>query len=632
MASQLARVCRHSTSVTITDPLVKYQSLVTTGVYCPDQSQHRLAKHLQKVYARLKDYTPSIEYQQRLKRITEITSKPEDEGPLLAVKNHPIWRNPLFKSLFTTPEGNDKMALIRILTSHEAALEIDSPKGLFLSGEVGTGKSMLISLLSEGLPTSRKKRWHFNTFMLYAFSQLENFRRSRPGMSGPDQEYSLIWLAKKLVEESPILFLDEFQLPDRATSKILSHLFIAFFQLGGVLIASSNRVPEELQNAIGIEYTAPARGGIIRNLFGGARVQGRGELFGSSSDFAAFLEVLKARCDFWHMEGATDWRRRDATLADGAEIAPRLDEEDKYPWPSRYFPSTDDETAWHQIWAPTESTPWQPASLVVYGRSITIPMQRDGHVYWDFEKLVESLGPADYVTMASNYHTFIIDNIPVLTTVKKNEARRFITLLDALYEAKCKLIVRAAAGPDDLFFPETRKSTPSIDGEVVNSDAIHSETVAEVYQDSSSPFRPNVSFYDTGSATSKYDPDQDSDFVLEESRIKEQEARKKLDFGNTSAFTGEDERFAYKRASSRLWEMCSEQWHARTGDWWQPLPVEARHWEAGTPSTPLRLQVENTIKTETDARMGPVVELEEPAGLSKWRVASLRKTDGSSKM
>ena len=255
-------------------------------------------------------------------------------------------------------------------------------------------------------------------------------------------------------------------------------------------------------------------------------------------------------------------------------------------------------------------------------------MHRDGHVYWDFEKLVESFGPADYVTMASNYHTFIVDNIPVLTTLKKNEARRFITLLDALYEAKCKLIVRAAAGPDDLFFPETRKpTTTTVDGQVVDADAIHSETVAEVYQDSSSPFRPNISFYDTGAATSKYDPDQDSDFGLEEARVKEQEARKKLDFGNTSAFTGEDERFAYKRASSRLWEMCSDHWHARTGDWWRPLPAEARHWEAGAPTKPMRLQLGDSVRKETDAKMGPSVELDEPAGLSRWRLDALRDTD-----
>ncbi|KAG7153173.1 hypothetical protein HYQ46_012310 [Verticillium longisporum] len=172
--------------------------------------------------------------------------------------------------------------------------------------------------------------------------------------------------------------------------------------------------------------------------------------------------------------------------------------------------------------------------------------------------------------MASTYHTFIIDNIPVLTVLQKNEARRFITvldalyeakllqknearrfitLLDALYEAKCKLVVRAARGPDELFFPDTRAlGRKDADGNpVVDADAIHSETIAEVYQDSSSPFRPNISFYDTASSTSKYDPDQDSDFGLNDAK----EKAKKVDFGNTSAFTGEDERRLVAAASSR---------------------------------------------------------------------------------
>ena len=133
---------------------------------------------------------------------------------------------------------------------------------------------MLIDLLADGLPNARKRRWHFNTFMLYAFSQLERFRRASPATASPDNEYSLLWLAKQLVEESPILFLDEFQLPDRAASKILSHLFIAFFQLGGVLVASSNRVPEELQKAIGVDYAAPPRGGFVRSSLVASRRRG----------------------------------------------------------------------------------------------------------------------------------------------------------------------------------------------------------------------------------------------------------------------------------------------------------------------------------------------------------------------
>src|SRR5687768_5686541 len=137
---------RFSTAVTITDPLVKYKSLVSTGIYAPDPAQYRLAHHLHKIYLRIKDYTPHTEYRERLNQVARLTerkpSEDEDDGRILALKHHSIWRNPLFKHLLSTPEGRDSLAMTRVLTNYETAMEIDSPKGLFLSGEVGTGKSM----------------------------------------------------------------------------------------------------------------------------------------------------------------------------------------------------------------------------------------------------------------------------------------------------------------------------------------------------------------------------------------------------------------------------------------------------------------------------------------------------------
>ncbi|CAG9999506.1 unnamed protein product [Clonostachys byssicola] len=637
---------RFSTAVTITDPLVKYQTAVSMGLYSPDPAQHRLAHHLQKLYRRIKDYRPQSEYRERLNQVARLTDpKPPadaDTSGMLALRNHPIWRNPLFKHLLTSPEGRESLALTRKLTSHEAAIDIDSPKGLFLSGEVGTGKSMLLDLLAEGLPTERKKRWHFNTFMLYVFSRLETFRKANPGTATDgDSEHSLLWMAKTLIEESPILFLDEFQLPDRAASKLLSHLFIAFFQLGGVLIASSNRMPEELQKAIGVDYTPTPSQGLIRKIFG-LGSGGKGELYGASSDFANFLEVLKARCDFWQMEGAQDWRRKEE-VTEKATVAPSSGPTSEAPYtstsapeepseediaqrkkPNHYHLTEDNEGAWRQrvqeAVGLSESTPipWSVSSLVVYGRKVQTPQHYNGFVFWEFDSLVESFGPADYITMASTYHTFIIDNVPVLTLSMKNEARRFITLLDALYEARCKLILRARNPPDDLFFPERRRRSAGAVGleNVIDEDddATYSETVAEVYQDQVSPFRPNVAYYDTQSSTAKYNPDQDSDFGLQ---------TKPINFTNTTAFTGEDERFAYKRAISRLWELCSSQWHSRTGDWWQPLPLEARHWEGGQPSQPQKFTI-SPRKPNAGEGMGQSVEVEEVAGLSKWRVEQLQ--------
>ncbi|KAI8669204.1 hypothetical protein NCS57_00734600 [Fusarium keratoplasticum] len=633
---------RFSTAVVITDPLVKYQTRVAAGLYAPDPAQHRLAWHLQKIYHRIKDYSPQAEYRQRLREVARLTEpkndQDEDDGNILALRNHSIWRNPLFKHLLTTPEGRESLALTRVLTNHETAIEIDSPKGLFLSGEVGTGKSMLLDLLADGLPTERKRRWHFNTFMLYIISQLEHHRKSHFGNTNNESDYSILWVAKKLVDESPILFLDEFQLPDRAASKILNHLFIAFFQLGGVLIASSNRMPEELQNATGVDYTPAPSKGLIRKFFG-ASVRARGELYGSTSDFANFLEVLKARCDFWQMEGARDWRRREETEApvtlagDAIEgevttveevVQDKPDQAIKKP--VNYYLSTDEDGSWQQriqaalMWSGPEPLPWEPSSVVVYGREIKTPQHYNGYVYWDFERLAESFGPADYITMASTYHTFIIDNVPILTHEKKNEARRFITLLDALYEARCKLIIRARNPPDTLFFPKKKSSASGKPGNSDEPDDLYSETIAEVYQDQMSPFRPNVAYYDTKSSTSSYDPDQDSDFGLQ---------KKPVNFSNTSAFTGEDERFAYKRAISRLWELCSAQWHARTGEWWQPLPVDARHWEGGPVSQRIDHQI-GASRLSMGEGMGESLEVDEMAGLSKWSVEQLKTENDKS--
>ncbi|KAL7923651.1 AFG1-like ATPase domain-containing protein [Trichoderma austrokoningii] len=645
--SALTSMKKFSTAVTITDPLVKYQSLVVAGIYSPDPAQHRLARHLHKIYMRIKDYSPQTEYRQQLNqiaRLTEPNKQPEEEPGegILALRNHAIWRNPLFKHLLHTREGRESLALTRVFTNHQTAIEIDSPKGLFLSGEVGTGKSMLLDLLAEGLPTQKKKRWHFNTFMLYTVSQLENHRKSNlQSSSAVAAEYSLLWMAKKLVDESPILFLDEFQLPDRAASKILSNLFVTFFQLGGVLVASSNRMPEELQKATGIDY-APTSRGLMGKIFGGV-TRSRGELFGQSSDFAAFLEVLKARCDFWQMEGGQDWRRRDDDSSPDASTSQtgdaynmshvnmsaetKDDESKSHKRPQHYYLFDEDDQAFDRktrevvLGSISSPIPWEPSRIIVYGRPVTTTNHYRGFVFWTFDKLVESFGPADYLTMASTYHTFIIDRVPVLTLLAKNEARRFITLLDAMYEARCKLVIRAQSLPDGLFFPKSTavSSNKSKDGNAANpddADATYSETIAEVYQDSMSPFRPNVSYYDTKSATAKYDPDQDSDFGLE---------KRPVDFANAGAFTGEDERFAYKRAASRLWELCSARWHARTGDWWQPLAVEARHWEGGEASTPYQVKPMEENSADSAEGMGESVEVEEVAGLSKWRIMHLKK-------
>ena len=561
-----------------------------------------------------------------------------------------------------------------------------------LHGHVGTGKSLLIDLLADSLPTQKKRRWHFNTFMLETFAKLETLRKDRlrdsshpPSLS---EEHSLLTLARDTISTSPIMFLDEFQMPDRAASKILSNFLTSFFHLGGVLIATSNRMPEELGKASGVEFSPPVSGqerllGRGIGLFG--RAQGRANNdYGPTEvgDSAKFLDVLKARCEVWEMEGSRDWRRREAddmsadTVEDqdvstalpasgfhgledmsagnvglGYEQSLHVKSADSHETmrdvkpkkssnPRQYFVKATNEASpqlidqdleWlrreHEAIGPADATSssressvnWQTAELRVYGRKLLVPRCHRGVTKWTFAELLGyAFGPADYLTLASSFHTFILVDVPILTLLQKNEARRFITLLDAVYEARCKLLIQAEAGPDDIFFPETQSSfSKGRNGTDTKTSGhqIHSETLSEVYQDQTSPFRPNISSYSPSASFPAYASsavptsasqaslarsmlaDEDSDFgpVYGAGRGRgisdgapgagnEIGRQPSPNFAEIGAFTGEDEKFAYRRARSRIWEMCGTKWWARQGDWWKPLSPESRPWERAAAS------------------------------------------------
>ncbi|KAK4610742.1 AFG1-like ATPase [Fulvia fulva] len=655
-----------ATGLAITNPLVKYRALVATKAISPDPSQHRLALHLAKLYERLKDYEPELEYSHRLDKISRAINRQQPSRKNADDTSAAPPRQSAWRRWLSARERQDTLALTRKLTSHESALQMNSPKGLMLHGEVGTGKSMLIDLFADCLPNRKKRRSHFNTFMLETFAKLEALRaeRSAAGTSRlpshlafAEDDYSLLWLAKDMIQTSPILFLDEFQMPDRVASKILTNLMTGFFQLGGVLIATSNRMPEELAKAAGLgTFEAPPQRSFGWQMgLGGRRSQGGG-MYGGYNEFVAFLDVLKARCEVWETEGGKDWRRVESSsvapvkeideqsLADSAvvleelDIEVEIDEQEQAPQQTATVPkhynvpgnphdgrnpldvaliaATNGESV--------DEITWTPATIKVYGRKVSVPRAYQGVCMWTFDELCKAnFGPADYITLASTFHTMILTEVPVLNWLMKNEARRLITVLDALYECRCKLFVSAAAGPDDIFFPEEQKKKS--EGE--ESDSVYSETLSEVYQDATAPFRPNILTQNPNYAEPELEPDYTharlsgllradsledgtpngmakvvdrgakggsssnpfgrsfgkTDQEFERKPVDPDEVRytQRPDFQKTSAFTGEDERFAYKRAQSRLWEMCSQRWWARDeADWHRPLPKEIRRWES----------------------------------------------------
>ncbi|TKX18551.1 putative AFG1-like ATPase-2 [Elsinoe australis] len=656
-----------SKGLAITNPLVLYRALLATKQIVPDPAQHRLALHLQKLYDRLKDYEPTVEYSERLNQISKAVGS---AGATQGLQNDEQLQNPspggVWQSILAKKEKQDSRSLTRVLTSHELARELRSPKGLMLHGEVGTGKSMLIDLFADCLPNRKKRRWHFNTFILDVIGTLEQMRRdnlTKSALVSPE-DYSILVLARDLIKKSPILFLDEFQLPDRAASKIMTNLMTSFFQLGGVLIATSNRMPEDLHKAAGISFSPPppSRMDSLRWRLGlrATGNKGRGSnMYAYEEEYSEFLDVLKARCEVWEMENSKDYRRQEsgtvapvskdeaAWLLDEQQDLQKLRDEldlteelqlpakepadsiisDSKPTaPTHYHiqPDLSPQTTLSSlstIISELQSqgllaspTNWQPTTMRVYGRSVPVPRASSGVSHWTFTELCASLlGPADYLTLASTFHTIILTDVPILTLIRKNEARRFITLLDALYEARCKLLITAAAGPDDIFFPDQENRPTQTED---SSDPVYAETLAEAYQDVTSPFRPNVlssnpdyredadTYYETKRepdytharlsgvlAPDALEDDPPNQVLRQRERQRERDAgpidpdesrvrSRGLNFQATGAFTGEDERFAFKRARSRLWEMCGRKWWGRNEEgWWRPLPKEVRRWE-----------------------------------------------------
>ena len=206
--------------------------------------------------------------------------------------------------------------------------------------------------------------------------------------------------------------------------------------------------------------------------------------------------------------------------------------------PTGYF--LPGQPGWDETCAHVLGKPSPPRTLSVYSRRVTVPHVGDsGAAKFDFSDLcARNLGPADYLTIASTFPIIIIDNVPILTVLKKNEARRFITLLDALYECRVKLLIRASSPPESLFFPDADSNT--------HDDLLWTESYTKAQLDMTTPYRPNVSTY-TGRNVA-------------ETKVKVPLVDRPVDSSKLTAFTGEDERFAYRRAVSRLFEMPSKRW------------------------------------------------------------------------
>jgi cell division protein ZapE len=274
-------------------------------------------------------------------------------------------------------------------------------------GGVGRGKSMLMDLFYDTLQIEKKRRAHFHEFMLDVHDRLRIARLSEKGDPIPP-------VVESIAGEAHVLCFDEMVVNNMADAAILSRLFTGLLDAGVTVITTSNRVPDDLY-----------KDGLNRQLF------------------LPFIELLKARIDVITLNGPTDYRlhrlagARTWLVPNGDAATKELSE--------TFFRLTD--------YPPSDRDHVPSEELAIHGgRSIHVPKSLKGVAVFSFKRLCrEARGATDYLAIARHFHTIIVVGIPILGPENRNEAARFVTLIDALYEYKVKLLASADAEPEVLY-------------------------------------------------------------------------------------------------------------------------------------------------------------------------------------
>ncbi len=280
------------------------------------------------------------------------------------------------------------------------------PRGLYLHGGVGRGKTMLMDLFFETVPAERKRRTHFHAFMAEVHARIDRFRKTDPEMREGDDPIPP--LAAELAEEAWLLCFDELEVRDIADAMILGRLFTKLFEHGVVLVATSNQAPGQLYE-----------GGLNRQLF------------------LPVIDLLKDRLDILHLDGVTDYRLR--RLATHAVYHAPLDRAASAALDQAFLELTDVERG-------------VPATIPLKGRGLAVPEQARGVARFHFDDLcARPLGSHDYLAICEVFTTLIVAGIPKLGSERRNEARRFITLIDILYDNSINLVCSAATAPEAIY-------------------------------------------------------------------------------------------------------------------------------------------------------------------------------------
>ncbi len=344
-------------------PLAAYQTRLAAGEIQPDPVQQATVTLLHALWERLRGYDPR-------------PAAPASGG------------GGLFGRLLRRPASGPVAA---------------APKGLYLVGEVGRGKSMLMDLFFDTAEVPRKRRIHFHRFMQEAHARVHAWRQSNPGGTDPIPP-----LADTILAEASLLCFDEFQVTNITDAIILGRLFQALFERGVVVVATSNVAPDDLFKG------QPGR-----------------------DAFLPFIAILKQHIEVVRVDADRDYRRQ------------RLRGMRTWHVPSDGRADRALDESFAMLTGETEG---KPVTLTVMGRALVVPLAAKGVARFDFNALCGTpLGAGDYLAIATAFHTLILDGIPRLSPDNFDVARRFITLVDALYDQRVKLLASADAQPDQLY-------------------------------------------------------------------------------------------------------------------------------------------------------------------------------------
>ena len=280
-------------------------------------------------------------------------------------------------------------------------------KGVYIFGEVGRGKTMLMDLFFETTTrVRRKRRVHFHEFMADVHERVHAFREKDKAGTAKDNPVQLA--AAAIAEESWLLCFDEFHVTDIADAMIIGRLFTRLFELGVVVVATSNVEPADLY-----------RDGLNRALF------------------MPFIALMEQHMEVVRLDARTDYRLEKLSIA------------------SVWYAPADEEAyaaldmAWERL---TGTFQGAPHDIALKGRVIHVPQAAMGVARFSFHQLCEQpLGAIDYLRIAHEFHTLLIDRIPVMDYDRRNHAKRFIILIDTLYDNAVKLVASADAEPEQLY-------------------------------------------------------------------------------------------------------------------------------------------------------------------------------------